>query len=137
MVRHLSGFTLAYLSSFALAYLTNQNFKDTNSNLGRLVEFLSSITIVFTVSVITISFLSYRKVCTGFSFIEWYQLKLINMRAKLANLNDCAVPFLSRAAANLCWYYYTCITVLVSQTSVLAACLSALLAELFCVSTTA
>ena len=29
------------------------------------------------------------------------------MRAKLANLNDCAVPFLSRAGANLCWYYYT------------------------------
>ena len=27
------------------------------------------------------------------------------MRAKLANLNHCAVPFLSRAAANLCWYY--------------------------------
>ena len=30
-----------------------------------------------------------------------YQLKLIKMRAKLANLNDCAVLFLSRAAANL------------------------------------
>ena len=29
------------------------------------------------------------------------------MRAKLANLNHCAVPFLSRAAANLCWYYNT------------------------------
>ena len=29
------------------------------------------------------------------------------MRAKLARLNDCAVPFLSRATANLCWYYYT------------------------------
>ena len=29
------------------------------------------------------------------------------MRAKLANLNDCAVPFLSSAADNLCWYYYT------------------------------
>ena len=28
------------------------------------------------------------------------------MRAELANLNDCAVPFLSRAAVNLCWYYY-------------------------------
>ena len=28
------------------------------------------------------------------------------MRAKLANLNHCAVPFLSRAVANLCWYYY-------------------------------
>ena len=28
------------------------------------------------------------------------------MRAKFANLNHCAVPFLSRAAANLCWYYY-------------------------------
>ena len=25
------------------------------------------------------------------------------MRAKLANINDCAVPFLSRAT-NLCWY---------------------------------
>ena len=29
------------------------------------------------------------------------------MRAKLASLNHCAVPFLSRAAANFCWYYYT------------------------------
>ena len=29
------------------------------------------------------------------------------MRAKLANLNDCAVPFLSRAATNLCRYYYS------------------------------
>ena len=28
------------------------------------------------------------------------------MRTKLANINDCAVPFLSRAAANSCWYYY-------------------------------
>ena len=26
------------------------------------------------------------------------------MRAELANLNYCAVPFLSRAAANLSWY---------------------------------
>ena len=31
------------------------------------------------------------------------------MRAKLANLNHSAVPFLSRAAVNLCWYYYTCV----------------------------
>ena len=29
------------------------------------------------------------------------------MRAKLGTLNHCAVPFLSRAGANLCWYYYT------------------------------
>ena len=29
------------------------------------------------------------------------------MRAELANLNHCTVPFLSRAAVNLCWYYYT------------------------------
>ena len=29
------------------------------------------------------------------------------MRAKLANLNHCAVPFLSCAAVNLSWYYYT------------------------------
>ena len=28
------------------------------------------------------------------------------MRAKLANLNNSAVSILSRAAANLCWYYY-------------------------------
>ena len=26
------------------------------------------------------------------------------MRAELANLNHCAVPFLSRGAPNLCWY---------------------------------
>ena len=29
------------------------------------------------------------------------------MRAELAGLNHCAVTFLSRADANLCWYYYT------------------------------
>ena len=29
------------------------------------------------------------------------------MRAILANLNHCAVPLLSRAAANFCWYYST------------------------------
>ena len=27
------------------------------------------------------------------------------MCADLAGLNHCAVPFLSRAAVNLCWYY--------------------------------
>ena len=35
------------------------------------------------------------------------------MRAKLANLNHCAVPFLSRASANLSWYYniiYVCVS---------------------------
>ena len=26
------------------------------------------------------------------------------MRAKLASLNQCTVPFLSRAEVNLCWY---------------------------------
>ena len=31
------------------------------------------------------------------------------MRAELANLNHCAVPFLSRAAVNLSWYDSTCI----------------------------
>ena len=35
-----------------------------------------------------------------------YQLKLVKMRAELANLNHCVVHFLSRAAVNLCWYYY-------------------------------
>ena len=34
-----------------------------------------------------------------------YQLKLIKMRADLAVLNNCAVPFLSRAAVNMCCYY--------------------------------
>ena len=29
------------------------------------------------------------------------------MRAKLANLNHCAVPFLSRAVVSLCWCFYT------------------------------
>ena len=29
------------------------------------------------------------------------------MRAELTGLSHCAVPFLSRTAANLCWYYYT------------------------------
>ena len=31
---------------------------------------------------------------------------MTKMRAELANLNHCAVSLLSRAAANLCWYYY-------------------------------
>ena len=31
----------------------------------------------------------------------------IKMLAKLANLNHCAVPFLGRVAAYLCWYYST------------------------------
>ena len=35
-----------------------------------------------------------------------YQFKLIKMHAKLANLDHSAVPFLSRASVNLCWYYY-------------------------------
>ena len=30
------------------------------------------------------------------------------MRAELANLNHCAVLFLSRAAPDLCWNYSTC-----------------------------
>ena len=29
-----------------------------------------------------------------------------NMRSELAGLNPCAVPFLSRAPINFCWYYY-------------------------------
>ena len=28
------------------------------------------------------------------------------MRAELVNLNHCAVPFLSRTAANMYWYHY-------------------------------
>ena len=31
----------------------------------------------------------------------------MKLRAKLASLNHCAVPLLSRTAANLCWYYNT------------------------------
>ena len=31
------------------------------------------------------------------------------MRPKLGTRNHCAVPFLGRAGANLCWYYYTTI----------------------------
>ena len=33
-----------------------------------------------------------------------YQLKLIKMRVKLVNLNNCAVPFLSRDAVSLSRY---------------------------------
>ena len=33
-----------------------------------------------------------------------HQLKLIKMRGELANLNHCAVPFLSRTAVNLSLY---------------------------------
>ena len=28
------------------------------------------------------------------------------LRATLANLNHCAVPFLRHATASMCWYYY-------------------------------
>ena len=34
-----------------------------------------------------------------------YHLKLTKMRAELASLSPCAVPFLNRAAISLCWYY--------------------------------
>ena len=34
--------------------------------------------------------------------LRYYQHKLIKMRAELAGLNHCAVPFLSRAIASLC-----------------------------------
>ena len=34
------------------------------------------------------------------------QTQVEKMRAELANLNHCAVPFLSRATVSLCWYYY-------------------------------
>ena len=40
------------------------------------------------------------------SYLISNQLKLAKMRAELANLNHSAVPFLRRAAINLCWYYY-------------------------------
>ena len=42
-----------------------------------------------------------RKIALRFNVIS-YQLKLIKKRAELAGLNYCAVPFLSRAAVNLC-----------------------------------
>ena len=37
--------------------------------------------------------------------VIWYQHKLIKIRTELSTLNHCTVPFLSRAAANFCWYY--------------------------------
>ena len=40
------------------------------------------------------------------------QHKLIIMRAELADPSHCAVPFLSRAAASLCWYMIIYIPVL-------------------------
>ena len=33
-------------------------------------------------------------------------MQVDKMRVKLDNLNHCAVPFLSSAVVNLCWYYY-------------------------------
>ena len=38
------------------------------------------------------------------------------MRAKLAILNHCAVPFLSRAAANMFCYYYIIYSVVLDNT---------------------
>ena len=46
-------------------------------------------------------------VCILFYLNPYYSrtnLKLKKMRAELANLNHCAVPFLSRAAVKLSWY---------------------------------
>ena len=43
-----------------------------------------------------------------------YQIKLVKIRAEPDNPNHCAAPPLSRAAVNLCWYYYICITRLYS-----------------------
>ena len=57
---------------------------------------------------------SLKKLCAECKFFREFKpthfrnivpSKVDNMRAKLANLNDCAVPFLSRVAVNLCWYY--------------------------------
>ena len=39
------------------------------------------------------------------------------MRAELPNLDDSAAPFLSRAAVNLCWYYYTVYIILLTKTT--------------------
>ena len=47
-----------------------------------------------------------------------YQLKLTKMLAKLSSLNDCAVPFLSRAAVNLRWYWYNWNTIIAMETPV-------------------
>ena len=58
---------------------------DTNCNTNRKHELIASLIIIL--------------------IVYHYQHKLIKMRAELANLNHCAVPFLSRAAVNLCWYY--------------------------------
>ena len=44
------------------------------------------------------------------------------MRAELANINHCAVPFLSRAAVNLSWYDSTYIIIIYIIYMVYAAC---------------
>ena len=44
------------------------------------------------------------------------------MRTKLASLNHCAVPFLSRAAVNLGWYY--CSMYIYSQITIYNICTS-------------
>ena len=41
------------------------------------------------------------------------------MRGNLASLNHCAVPLLSRAAVNLCWYYYSSIIYILTSTKAL------------------
>ena len=48
----------------------------------------------------------YENILSNFVVLS-YQLKLIKMRAKLANLNHYAVLFLNRAAVNLTRYYST------------------------------
>ena len=38
-------------------------------------------------------------------YLSFIVAQLLKVRAELAGLNHCAVPPLSRATTNLCWYY--------------------------------
>ena len=61
-------------------------------------------------SIISVYFVLKKNVVsqTSYQVYRWSNTapaKLIKMRAELANLHHCAVPFLSRAAASFCLYY--------------------------------
>ena len=54
----------------------------------------------------TLSIVVYNVYCIYLNLISIIvvPIELEKMRAELANLNHCAVPFLNRAAVNLSWY---------------------------------
>ena len=68
----------------------NENFSEMRQSNAHIINYVGSS--------------SQSILCYAHFTVESYQLKLKKVRAELANLSHCAVPFLSRAAVNLSWY---------------------------------